>query len=65
MLKRFRLLPTATAALVAVVLATAVPAQADVMDCIETVAPPEVKQAVEDAARLRNASARPQVATQR
>lgn len=49
MLKRFGLLRLAGAALAVLVLA--VPAQADVMDCIEVVAPPEVKQAVEDAAK--------------
>ena len=50
MLKRIRLLRTAGATLAALALVTAAPAQADVMDCIKVVAPPEVAQAVEDAA---------------
>jgi hypothetical protein len=48
---RIRLMGLAGAALVGLALATAVPAQADIMDCIETVAPTELKQAVEDAAK--------------
>jgi hypothetical protein len=48
---RVRLMGLAGAALVGLALATAVPAQADVMDCFEVVAPPELKQAVEDAAK--------------
>jgi hypothetical protein len=51
MLKRFRSLRLAGAALFVSALVTAVPARADVMDCIETVAPPELKQAVENAAK--------------
>ena len=51
MRSEFRSLGLGVVAFLAVALAMAAPARADVMDCIEVVAPPEVKQAVEDAAK--------------